>query len=125
MLASVLLPGPPRSEDVLSYPIAGGDALKLTHTTHAAHWTLRPQVSPDGKRVAYWAGAGVWVVPATGGISHLVARDARSFAWSPDGRLLAVATGDAGIAVVPASGGRARSLGTRSEERRVGKECRL
>jgi WD40-like Beta Propeller Repeat len=59
-------------------------------------WEYRePALSPDGKRIAFWAkreeprAEGVFVVNVDGTRLTRISLDARHPAWSPDGRLLA------------------------------------
>src|SRR2546430_13527320 len=96
-----------------------------------------PQLSPDGRWVAYTVStpslednrnvSRIWVVEvATGKSRQLTGGPGsdRQPRWSPDGKTLAfISTRDSGaqVWILPIGGGDARK---RSEERRVGKECR-
>jgi dipeptidyl aminopeptidase/acylaminoacyl peptidase len=75
--------------------------------------------SPDGRRIAYARGSGLWVMNADGSQQHLVAHHddwLNGIAWSPDGARIAAAAcdsrpvwpwskaGDAGLIVVNADG---------------------
>ena len=91
--------------------------------------TGQPRFSPDGSHVAFTCDATgwnvVWTARPDGSKAGPVAKDhaehaqptwgpgQRSFAWSPDGRWLAVARNDAGfgdLSVVPVGRGRPREL---------------
>jgi eukaryotic-like serine/threonine-protein kinase len=81
---------------IYEIPAFGGPSRLL------ARGGFRPRFSPDGTKVAYWAGsetiyetipgtASVWVVRASGGQPQRVAPDltaARTPIWSPDGKHL-------------------------------------
>jgi serine/threonine-protein kinase len=99
-------------------PTQGGRPVALTDTSaRAPGW---PTWSPDGQRIAYHTDAGIFIVPAAGGLSRWVTgspgvatqraaarASARMPAWSPDGRLLAYAA-DTAILAVPVEGGASR-----------------
>jgi hypothetical protein len=85
----------PGSGGVFVMPALGGDARLIAQEGRA------PRFSPDGTRIAYWAGrrlggtrtpgARVFVVPSNGGQPKDLApgfANARSPVWSPDGRSL-------------------------------------
>jgi Tol biopolymer transport system component len=66
----------------------GQNQGNLTSGAYGHH----PSWSPDGKRIAYMAAGGVWVMKADGSakqnISHGTTRDSEP-AWSPDGQFIA------------------------------------
>src|SRR5262245_33627021 len=75
-----------------------------------------PDISPDGKQVAFSYLGDIWVVEAIGGVARPVtlheAHDINPV-FSPDGRWLAFSSnrhGSYDVFVVPASGGRPRRL---------------
>jgi Tol biopolymer transport system component len=79
-----------------------------------------PDVSPDGKKLAFARRGGIYVVPIAGGTPERVISYARHPEWSPDGAYLAFTqTGrrcnEAGcsgrVLIVRATGGRARAIG--------------
>ena len=53
-----------------------------------------PAWSPDGGSIACTGGAGVYVVPSTGGVPLLAAAGGQSPSWGPDGRLVFERDGD-------------------------------
>src|SRR5437660_12466895 len=81
-----------------------------------------PDISPDGKLVAFSYLGDVWVVEAIGGVARPVtmhtAHDAFP-AFSPDGRSLAFSSnrhGSYDVFVVPVQGGRPKRLTTDSAQ---------
>src|SRR5574341_481642 len=117
---------------------AGGDIRKVkvdgvyqTIVSLGLRGSSSPVFSPDGKQMAYGgclpftSTCGVLVVPADGGTPRAVTSDAGGNPqWSPRGDKIAYHAGDGAghvqVFVVNADG----SGKKRSEERRVGKECR-
>jgi eukaryotic-like serine/threonine-protein kinase len=67
----------------------GTDRLQLTYPPVRVAY---PFISPDAKRVAFWAGLGqIYVVSMDGGTPQtIVEKDGGSATWSPDGNVLAV-----------------------------------
>lgn len=95
VLAPVDGSAPPRT-------IAGGDGVQVQ----------QPRFSPDGRALAYLSDAGGWlnltVLDLASGATHVLAEERehggptwgpgqRSFAWSPDGRTLAVCRNEEGF----------------------------
>ena len=68
--------------------------------------------SPDGKRLAFEAGFGhIYVINLDGSRLKLVAKDAESPRWSPDGKTILFAKNDGtGISLVGAGGGTPRLI---------------
>jgi len=83
----------------------GGKPLRLAGDVGCcATW------SPDEARIAYTAGsAGIWIIRVDGTGRRQLVNDARSSAWSPDGRRLAF-SGAGGIFVVGVDGRGRRKL---------------
>jgi Tol biopolymer transport system component/DNA-binding SARP family transcriptional activator len=80
-------------------PALGGTPRVLVRdSVLAAAW------APDGERVAFVRGDSLYVVPFEGGPPHGVAGvpDPGEVSWSPDGRNLAVSSGNAAFAAVSA-----------------------
>ncbi len=87
-------------------PVAGGRQIPLTDDTTQAQ--SLPSWSPDGTRVLFLSGGGVFSAPASGGAAHQeipAGPDAgvMSAAWSPDGATIAYVMGDS-ILVRPRDG---------------------
>jgi serine/threonine protein kinase/Tol biopolymer transport system component len=77
--------------DVYVALVRGGSPVRITNDLNLEQ---RPRWSPDGSRLLFQrlnaAGAfDVWVVPALGGDARLLLPDARTPAWSSDGRSIA------------------------------------
>lgn len=96
--------------DIWTTHKSGGQLLRLTDDPAD---DSDPHFCPDGRIVfrSDRAGGGVYVVPALGGTSTLLARDGRNPQCSPDGKLVAYWAGPAessdsgGVYVVPSGGG--------------------
>ena len=78
-------------------PVSGGRSIRLTDDTTGIQ--SHPRWSPDGSRVLFLAGGGVFSAPATGGPARPEVPPGRSTAvvsaaWSPDGSTIAYAVGD-------------------------------
>jgi Tol biopolymer transport system component/DNA-binding SARP family transcriptional activator len=97
--------------------LAGGRTIAVTDGLAGdEHW---PRWSPDGERISFETGRGIYVVPALGGAAKLLVAPPESqlhsagglsdegpayLAWSPDGRKIAFAVGH-GIEVRAVEGG--------------------
>ena len=88
----------------------GGRALLVSGDMPGDH--RRPRWSPDGARLAFQAGGGIWTVPALGGAPRPVVAAARDIGaralypeWSPDGGTLAWVRRDSIIARSLTGGG--------------------
>src|ERR1044071_3848524 len=96
--------------DLYTMPIAGGTATRITS---GPAFDSQPRYSPDGKQIVFLSdrngSENVWLCDSDGRNTKAVTKGDRSlFAspeWTPDGQYIVVSK-------------------TRSEERRVGKECR-
>jgi Tol biopolymer transport system component len=75
-----------------------GRRTLATHRSNrvAGAW---PSWAPDGRRIAFTAGADTFVVRRTGAPPRLLLADAWAPRWSPDGRSVLLATRDALVAV--------------------------
>jgi serine/threonine protein kinase/Tol biopolymer transport system component len=120
----VFYPAGTNIASLLQVPVLGGGSRQLLYDIDTA-----PTFSPDGKRMAFVRGAGqqafLMVVDADGSNPRELAtrkeplsyqQQLQTVAWSPDGRLIAVATLDhsaitAGIALVDAVSGKEQPLG--------------
>ena len=82
--------------------VAGAQPIALAGTDGARG----PFFSPDGKWVAYWAGARLWKVPVDGGtpVTLCDAPDLLGGSWGDDGTIVA-ALGTSGLWRVPSTGG--------------------
>jgi Tol biopolymer transport system component len=92
-------------------PITVVDVLtgKVTRIGTPTAANGEPSLSPDGHRLAWGGPGGIWVGPSSGGIAHLLVRNAGCPLWSPNGRSIAyVERGD--LHVISASGGRDTKL---------------
>jgi Tol biopolymer transport system component/DNA-binding winged helix-turn-helix (wHTH) protein len=91
---------PTHSSKLAIIPVSGGQATKILDLpagteTWPIGWT------PDGQAVAFEAEGGgvlnVWVQPLGGGpprqLTHFISDEVQTFAWSPDGRYLALSRG--------------------------------
>ena len=80
---------------------------------------FEPDISPDGKQLAFATFDGVFVMRLSGGAPRLVVSGGAHPEWSPDGRYLAftrdATCGEAGctgrVIVIPAGGGPTRAFG--------------
>jgi Tol biopolymer transport system component/predicted Ser/Thr protein kinase len=107
--------------DIWVQQVAGGEPIRLTRD---AADEREPTFSSDGSRIAYRSdreGGGIYVVPALGGESRLLAKDGHRPRFSPDDNWIAywaghrgsgdpTAPGTSRIYVAPASGGPSRQL---------------
>ncbi|MDQ3138452.1 MAG: protein kinase [Gemmatimonadota bacterium] len=78
-------------------PVAGGRSIQLTDDTSGVQ--AHPRWSPDGTRILFLAGGGVFSAPAAGGPARPELPPRRptpiiSATWSPDGRTIAYVRGD-------------------------------
>ena len=79
--------------DIWVQQTGGGVPLRLTDDESNDQF---PSFSPDGNQIAFRSernGGGVYIVPALGGASRLVAQDGRDPRFSPDGSRIAYWTG--------------------------------
>lgn len=69
----------------------GSGVRPLWHGGHGLHLTWSPNLtwSPDGRRLAFEAGGGIWTMDATGAHLARIASHAATPTWSPDGRRIA------------------------------------
>jgi Tol biopolymer transport system component/DNA-binding winged helix-turn-helix (wHTH) protein len=81
-------------------PFSGGQATRILDLpARAVDWPI--SWTPDGQGVGFEAERGgmlnVWVQPVVGGpprqLTHFVSDEVQTFAWSPDGRYLALSRG--------------------------------
>lgn len=97
--------------DVWIANVEGGKTVQITKTQEVEGW---PRWSPDGKMIHYIVQSGkeniLHVRPASGGkeIMRLEAFD--DFAWSPDGKELAVAFKNDQLSVISMSSGKTRRI---------------
>ena len=78
-------------------PVAGGRSIQLTDDTSGVQ--AHPRWSPDGTRILFLAGGGVFSAPAAGGPARPELPPGRptpiiSAAYSPDGKTIAYVIGD-------------------------------
>jgi Tol biopolymer transport system component len=105
---------------LLTVPTAGGAPREVIRLE--SREMLVPSWAPDGTRLAYSHGNGLYTIPSTGGepvkLGHLYSWDGWTVRWSPDGRHIAAlawarpgSETDQNVAVVvPAAGGELRHV---------------
>ena len=111
--------GPEGAMRIYVRRLDGGRAVRVSAEVPGDH--RRPRWSPDGSRLLFQAGGGIWMVPALGGaarpvVAALPVPSARALypEWSPDGQTLAWVRRDSVLARSIA-GGSVRLLGALSE----------
>lgn len=87
-------------------PAGGGKAIRLTTDTAANEWF--PRWSPDGARILFLSGGGVFSAPGVGGparqeVPSRPGAMVKSATWSADGREITFARGDSLLAVTVGS----------------------
>jgi Tol biopolymer transport system component len=93
---------------IVVQPLRGKGRVLLRVTSNAQAGVWDPKWSPNGRWIAYRDTQddsrrnGVWVMRPDGSRRHRVTPLPGPYAWSPDSRWLAVATGTSGVAVVGA-----------------------
>ena len=93
--------------DLYVQQVPGGHPVRLTET---ADDESEPAFSPDGATLAYRStrdGGGIYLMPAAGGESHLLAPGGHTPRYSPDGRWIAFSNAS-GAYVIASSGGTPR-----------------
>ncbi len=97
----------------------GGRPVALTADSGSSQ--RRPLWSPDGAQILFEAGANLFLLPALGGVPHLVVDEACCAAWSPDGRQVAYVRSprrvpfterSESIYAMPPDGGRSHLVGS-------------
>ncbi|MBC7894610.1 MAG: PD40 domain-containing protein [Cytophagaceae bacterium] len=96
----------------------------ISFTTDEGTW-LSPDVSPDGRTIAFDMVGDIWVVPIAGGEARALTRAsgiALNFhaAWSPDGSRIAFVSdrdGQENVWIMNADGSNARRVSTQREKR--------
>ena len=73
------------------------------------HAPTAPVWSPDGKTLAYISQGGIWLIPASGGKTQELVKEAWDPAWSPDGKELGF-IGKSHISVITLETGAVRNL---------------
>jgi Tol biopolymer transport system component len=102
-------------------PSAGGDPVGIpTQLEEGRFWRIPGggnNVSPDGKKIVYAGGGGIWTIPIDGGRSTRLTTQGEFLrwhpCWSPDGEWIAFASEEKGfytISIIPAKGGEARQI---------------
>jgi Tol biopolymer transport system component len=76
----------------------------------AGQWNRDPDLSPDGRRVAWASPDGILVGAVSGGAPHRLVAGGSCPQWSPNGHTIAYLTGNGSLHVVPESGGASRTL---------------
>jgi TolB protein len=98
------------ADDIWLMPSGGGEMQPLTNDSTPDWW---PAWSPDGREIAFYSSRSgnrqLWVLPIEGGPARKLTEKTALFPrWSRDGTRIFF--GDAGISVVPASGGEPRPV---------------
>ena len=111
--------GPEGAMRIYVRRLDGGRAVRVSAEVPGDH--RRPRWSPDGSRLLFQAGGGIWMVPALGGVARPVVAALPTAAvrslypeWSPDGQRLAWVRRDS-ILVRSVAGGTVRLVGTLAE----------
>ncbi len=65
--------------------ILDGDAHEPRQLTQGSSAAVRPRWSPTGETILFQRSGSVWAIPASGGASHEILRDAYNPNWSHDG----------------------------------------
>ena len=111
--------GPEGAMRIYVRRLDGGRAVRVSGEIAGDH--RRPRWSPDGSRLVYQAGGGIWMVPALGGVPRPVVAalpnpSVRSLypEWSPDGQRLAWVRRDS-VFARNVGGGSAQVIGTLPE----------
>jgi Tol biopolymer transport system component len=84
--------GGPSDSEIYTVPATGGDATQLTNNDVS---NIEPAWSPDGTRIAYWNGGGLYVMRSDGTHERSVygtPGGAWAPSWSPDGGSIAFIT---------------------------------
>jgi Tol biopolymer transport system component len=111
--------GPEGAMRIYVRRLDGGRAVRVSAEVIGDH--RRPRWSPDGSRLLFQAGGGIWMVPALGGVARPVVAalptpSVRSLypEWSPDGQRLAWVRRDS-ILARSVGGGSVRLVATLPE----------
>jgi Tol biopolymer transport system component/DNA-binding SARP family transcriptional activator len=111
--------GPEGSMRIFVRRLDGGRAVPVSGDVPGDH--RRPRWSPDGARLVFQAGGGIWMVPALGGVPRPVVAGLPDPAvralypeWSPDGQTLAWVRRDSVLAR-SVGGGPVKTLATLAE----------
>jgi Tol biopolymer transport system component len=90
--------------------INGDKPSQLTNTPEDKEkW---PGWSPDGQTVTFgiMPGGGLYTIPASGGNVSKILDQIRGLTWSPDSKEIAFLSQEMVISIIPATGGKARSI---------------
>ena len=111
--------GPEGAMRIYVRRLDGGRAVRVSGDAPGDH--RRPRWSPDGARLVFQAGGGIWMVPALGGVPRAMVAALPDPAvralypeWSPDGQTLVWVRRDSVLAR-PAGGGAVKLLATLPE----------